>query len=93
MGQTRGHIEGRQRKCEGFDEDGSGSRRQTDAEVDKGRTEAAENGGREMAASRARVGSLHNPSSGIRLPLLPSCLCSEVEEQEVTVLASDLEVA
>ena len=54
MGQTRGHIEGRQRKCEGFDEDGSGSRRQTDAEVDKGRTEAAENGGREMAASRER---------------------------------------
>ena len=62
-------------------------------EADTGRMETAENGGRETAASRARVGSLHNPSSGIRLPLLPSCLCSEVEEQEVTVLASDLEVA
>ena len=38
-------------------------------EGDKGRTEATENGNRETAASRARLGSFHCPLSGIRLPL------------------------
>ena len=49
--QKRGQIEGRRRRRKGFDEDGSGGRRQTDVyaleddnsnrnEVDKGRKEA-----------------------------------------------------
>ena len=42
-----------------------------------------------MAATRERAGSLHRPPSGIRLPLRPSLLHSEAEEQEVTVLESE----
>ena len=56
-------------------------------EEDKGRTESAEKGGREMAELRLRVGSLHCPLSGIRLPLRPICLSLDAEEREVTVLA------
>ena len=56
-------------------------------EEDKGRTESTEKGGREMAESRLRVGSLHCPLSGIRLPLRPICLSLDAEEREVTVLA------
>ena len=89
-----GQIAGRRRKHEGFDKDGSGGRRKTDAdaleednrdgnELDKVCTEAAENGGRETAVSRVRAGSLHRPPSGIRLPLRPSRLCLEAEDQEV----------
>ena len=59
--------------------------------MDRGRTEEADNGGREKAASRVRAGSLPYPQSGIRLPLRPSNIFSEVEEQEVTVLVSELE--
>ena len=55
--------------------------------------EAAENSVRETAALRVRVGSLHFPPSGTRLPLRPSCFRLEAEEREVTVLASELEAA
>ena len=55
--------------------------------------EAAENGDRETAAPRERVGSLHSPPSGTRLPSCPSRICSEAEEREVTVLASEEEPA
>ena len=40
--------------------------------ADKGRTEAADNSGRETAALRVRAGSLDRPLSGIRLPSRPS---------------------
>ena len=53
--------------------------------------EAAENGRRETAVSRARAGSLYRPLSGIHFSLRPICLCSEAEEQEVTVLESESE--
>ena len=53
----------------------------------------AENVGRETAASRARAGSLHLLTSGIRIPPSPSHLCLEAEDQEATVLESDSEVA
>ena len=63
------------KKREGFDEYGSGGRRQTNAdalednngnenEVDKGRTEVAENGGREKEAPKAKAGSIHRPPPG-----------------------------
>ena len=42
--------------------------------ADKGRTVAAENGGRETEKSRARAGSLNCTLLGIRLPLRPSHL-------------------
>ena len=58
-------------------------------EADKEQTEAAEKGGREAAASRARAGSLHHSPSGIRIPSCTSCICLEVEERELTVLTSE----
>ena len=96
-GRTRGKIKG-------FDEHGSGSRRQTEEDAlqdqnynrnkaNKGRTEAAENGSKETAASIARAGSLHSLLSEIRIPLSSSNICLESEDQEVTVLASDPEAA
>ena len=62
-------------------------------EVDKGQTEAVENGDRVTAASRARAGLLHRHPSGIRLPSCPSRICLEAEEREVTVSTPELEVA
>ena len=61
--------------------------------VDKGQIEAEENGDRQMAALREISRSLHHLSSGIRLPLFPSHLCSGAEEREVTVLALESEAA
>ena len=61
--------------------------------MEKGRTEAAESGGRETAASRAIAGSLHCPLSGIGIPSRPSNICLEAEEQEEMILTSESEVA
>ena len=51
----------------------------------------AENGRRETAASTVRAGSLHCPSSGIRLISSTSRLRLEADEWEVTVLGSKLD--
>ena len=62
-------------------------------ESNKGRTEAAENGGGEKLASIARAGSLHCPPSGIHIPSRLSHICSEAEAREVTMLVSESEAA
>ena len=54
---------------------------------------AAGNGGRETEALRERAESPHHPLSGIRLPLSPRCLYLEAEDQEVTVLESELKAS
>ena len=62
-------------------------------EANKGQTEAADNGDREMATSSARAGSLHYPPSEIRLPSHLICIHLEAEEWEVRVLALESEAA
>ena len=69
------------------DDNGNGN------EADMGQMEAAENGGRKTAASKARAGSLHRPLSAIHLPLSLIRLRLEAEEGKVTVLASEEEEA
>ena len=49
----------------------------------------AENGDRDTAASRARVGSLRRPQLGIYFPLHPSFFIFRTDNHEVTVLASE----
>ena len=64
-----------------------------DKMADKGLMEAEDNGGKEKAMSRARLGSFHCPPLGIRLPLRLRSLRLEAEAREVMVLASELEAA